>query len=68
MGILITLIPVLASVENLLLCFLCSGSGYQRGKGRCKGSADKIGLFMSTDKATRPLFWLRIVDRPKSRH
>lgn len=68
MGILITLIIIPASVENLLLCFRCTGSSYQGGKGRSKGSADKIGLFMSTDKAARPLSWLRIVDRPKSRH
>lgn len=44
------------SVENLLLCFLFTGSGYQREKGRCKGSADKIGLFTCTDKAARLRF------------
>lgn len=32
-------------------CFLYNDSGYHSGKGHHKGSADKIGLFISPDKA-----------------
>lgn len=39
------------------LCFLCTDSCYHSGKGHHKGSADKIALFVSPDKAMpRPDF------------